>query len=166
MAAHAKLDDALGRHHYQTDQGGSRDSLNEWPLIPNVYEPIEQSEACRARSASPRLENNASFHHPRELCSIRQNSDLAKMRAQRIVPDHKAKLTGSTQPSNRFQESGYFNNQTRNLFMKRRLKGGYLGQQRPAMDWKLVEHQSRRSNWEDWLEAGDRLFSHSSRNRQ
>lgn len=163
MDAHIDVDDVRGIYVDENNQRDTQYGLNEEPLIPNVYEPIAQSESLRARSASPRLESGSSFEY---TSNIRQNSDFSKIRAQRRAAEYKTKWTGSTQPSNRFHESADFNNHADKMTMKRRPRGSCLNQQRPDLDWKPTEPQSRQTTWENWLEAGDRLFSHSSRNRQ
>ncbi|KAK7398092.1 hypothetical protein QQX98_012544 [Neonectria punicea] len=176
MGAIIHLDDFLGQYHdevYQGEREGyARSLLNEEPLIPNVYEPIEEEESSRARSASPRLESGTSLSV--ELCieyahnpySSHQNTELVKTSGQRKTPEGRTKPTYSAQLSNRFQGNNTFSNQTDKTSTKRRLKDGYLGQQRSDTGWKPTKLQSRQSSWQNWRDAGDRLFGNSSRNRQ
>ncbi|KAH8735642.1 hypothetical protein BGZ61DRAFT_513039 [Ilyonectria robusta] len=163
MDAHFDVDDVRSIYVDENNQRDMQYGLSEEPLIPNVYEPIAQSESLRARSASPRLESGTSFECP---YTISQNSDFTKMRVQRRVAENKTKWTGSTQPSNRFHESADFNNHVDRMAVKRRARGSCLSHQRPDADWKPAEPQSRQSSWENWRQAGDRLFGHSSRTRQ
>ncbi|KAK7416456.1 hypothetical protein QQZ08_011982 [Neonectria magnoliae] len=176
MGAIIHLDDFLGQYHdevYQGEREGyARSLLNEEPLIPNVYEPIGEEEPFRARSASPRLESGTSLSV--ELCieyahdpgRNRQNTELVKTSGHRRTLEDRTKPTYSTQLNNRFQGNKTFNNQPDKTSTKKRLKDGYLGQHRSDTDWKPTKLQSRQSSWENWRDAGDRLFGNSSRNRQ
>ncbi|KPM34665.1 hypothetical protein AK830_g11903 [Neonectria ditissima] len=176
MGAIIHLDDFLGLYRDEIDQTEreryTRSHMSEEPLIPNVYEPIEEDELYRARSASPRLESGTALsvelciEYAREPYSIRENPELVKTNGQPRNLENRAKPTYPTQLSHRFQGNRDINNQTNRTSTKKRPKDGYLGQQRPNTDWRPTKPQSRQSSWENWIDAGDRLFGNSSRTRQ
>lgn len=127
-------------------------------LIPDVYEPVEEDEPCRARSASPRLETGA-YISTKDKTKPRQEDERLQLRRLPWPLDQRmnTRWVRTTPVKTRLGARKTAGNQT-NKPRPKDTNNTF----RTSQDIK----DDKQSSFENWKVAGDRLFGRPSKSRQ